>query len=375
VRHALARAPQHRRIRGIAGPRSVLATVAVVLVVALLAATLTFAHPGGLPRSGATSARPTDTATTAPMPAITPLRCDSSAGGVVNPPQPAGNPVDRSVAIDSSVSVQGITITIDRAYADATETIVTYHMQTNLNPPLPAMPVLLDAQGHRYASIVGDWDITRGAYFVFAPLPTDELGIPQTLTFVAQQMRLAAATGPGALVDGPWTISFVVTPTAGTEIALNNPAVVDKGLSVRPLQLDIAPAGGGRVGASGGARVVLRLSGLPPTAPFSSLNNFATAAGPGGSLPHCRDVILELILPNGQQIAPGSVTLLGQTVPETSAEADAAQGQTLGPSGTVDVEALFYVPIPSTAGLTLYMARPSSGNLGALWEFPLVPSA
>ena len=375
VRQALASPPHHHRLFSIAGPRNVLATIAAALVVALLAATLAFVHPGGLPRPGAKSNRPTDTATTAPMPAITPRTCDPRSGGVANPPQPAGTPVDRSVAIGRSASAQGITITVDRVYSDATETIVTYHMQTNINPPLPDIAVLVDAQGRRYGSIIGDWDISRGAYYVFAPLPFDELRTPQTLTFLVQQMRLANPTGPGALEDGPWSVSFVVTPTAGTHATLSNPAVVDNGLSVQPLQLDVAPAGGGRVGATGGARIIVRLSGLPPSMPLSDLKYFETAAGPGGSVPGCQGMILELILPNGQQIAPGSVLLLGQTVPETSAEADAAQGLTVGPSGTVDLEALFYTPIQSTAGLTFYMGRQSNLTGGYLWEFPLVPSA
>jgi hypothetical protein len=378
VRRALVR-PQHRpRFLGIAGPRNMLGTVVAVLVVVLLVAALTFAHPRGVPRpDGGQSAQPTNTATTEPAPTLVPLKCVAMYG-VTNPSQPTGTPVDHSIAVGRSASAQGITITIDRVYADATETLVTYHMQTNLNPPLPALPVLIDAHGNRYAYVAGDWDVTNGGSFSFAPLPSDELGTQQTLTFLAQQMRLADPTGPGALVDGPWSVSFDVTPAAGTSAVLSTSAVVHDGLSVQPLQIDVAPAGGGLLGIAGGARVVVRISGLSPSMRLRDLDAFDTALAPGGHSFYCGGGILELVLPNGQQIAPGVVTLLGQTVPETVAD-EGTLVQTVGPSGTVDIEALFYLPIQSAAGLTLYIDHLNAQPAGATqpqrvsgpWEFHL----
>jgi hypothetical protein len=369
----------------VVGPRHVLATVAAVLVVALLAGVLTFLHPrGSLRPAGGVTGKATNTATTAPLPAIVPSTC--APQGVANPPASpvTATPVDHSVAVGRHASLNGITITIDRAYADATQTVITYHMQTNLNPPLPETPVLLDAHGHRYAMTSGDWDIQRGANYVFTPLPPEELGTPQTLTFFTQQMRLADPTGPGALVDGPWQISFSLTPALGTSVALSSTPLTRNGLTVQPLRLDTVPAGGGLDGATGGARVVARLSGLAPGMHLSDLSSFNTVfnLGGGGSS-GCGGGALELVLPNGQQIMPGVVYLLGQPVPTTPAEQQAALAQTVGPSGTVDLEALFYTPIPAVTSLTLYVDHIAAQLAGAAkptqvsgpWEFQLLPSA
>ena len=391
VRQALTRETHGASARRVIGSRHVLATIAAVLVVALLAGVLTFVRPHGslLRPAGGVTGAPTTTATAAPLPVVPPTcgpggPVGSSPANSASSPPVAGTPVDHSVAVGRHASLHGITITIDRAYADATQTVITYHMQTNVNPPLPALPVLLDAQGHRYSMISGDWDIQRGANFIFAPLPPEELGTPQTLTFFTQQMQLANSTGPGALVDGPWQISFSLTPAAGTSLALSNAPLTRNGLTIQPLRLDVASAGGGLDGAMGGARVVVRVSGLAPGMHLSDLSGFETAfdLGGGGSF-GCGGGIAELVLPNGQQIVPGAVHLVGQTVPITSAEQQAALAQTVGPSGTADMEVLYYTPIPSGMSLTLYldhvaaqlagMASPT--KISGPWVFRLLPSA
>lgn len=405
VRQELVRSPRGPRGCGIVGPRNVLVTIAAVLVVALLAGTLTFMHPGRGPIAGGVTGQPTSTATIGPtsrFPTIgataepsstlAPLTCGTNGiagmgGGVTNPDLSTGNPVDHSIAVGRHASLHGITITIDRAYADATETIITYHMQTNINPPLPAVPVLLDAQGHRYGMISGDWTVDGVANYIFTPLPAEELGAPQTLTFYTQQMQLVDSeepgTAPGSLVEGPWKISFTLTPATGKAVDINAHPLTRNELSVQPLRIETAPVGGGLLEAAGGVRVIVRLSGLEPSMPIGELYGFDTAAGPGGSSPGCGGVILELALPNGQQFAPGFVHVLEQTVPTTPAEQEAAQGQTVGPSGTVDIEALFYLPIPTSTDVTLYLNHLAAQVSGATksqqisgpWAFRIPPSA
>ncbi len=376
----------HRtRAGGVAGAwlqwHGLVTVSAAVVVVALLAGVLAFVHPGGLLRSASgVSGASTTTMTAAPTPTIGPFNCRP----MDSPPAISGTLVDHSVAVGRAASLHGITITIDRAYADATQTVITYHLQTTINPPLPALPVLLDARGHRYAQVSGDWDIDHGGNVIFTPLSPEELGTPQRLTFFTQQMQLSNGTGRGALVDGPWQISFTLTPATGTSQALSNAAVTHSGLTIQPLRLDVAPAGGGLDGAAGGARVVVRISGLAPAMPLANLLSFDTFfdLGSGGGY-GCGGSILELAQPDGQHVVPGNIRVLGQTVPITDAEQQPAYAETVGPSGTADVEAVFYTPIPLGAGVTLYMDRvlaqiagaDKPGHMSGPWTFQLVPTA
>lgn len=343
VRQAYAR-DNLRRPSGAAGARPVLATVAAVMVVALLAGVLTFVRPGGAAwHAGGPTA--TATATSQQVMVVPP---DCSPSGLSNLPPPAGT-VDGSVAVGRSASHHGITITIDRAYADATQTVITYQMQTTLNPPLPVTAVLIDAQGHRYVEMAGGWDIRYGGHYIFSPLPRAELGTPQTLTFVTQQMQ--TINGRGAMVDGPWEIPFSLTPAAGTSVALSIAPVTHNGLTIQPLRLDVAPAGGGLDGQPGGARVVLRLSGLAPRMLVTDIPGFATVFVDGDGVPtaRCGGGLLALVRPNGQQILPGFVQPFAQTV---------------GPSGTTDLEALFYAPIQVGTSVTLYVDHASAQLAG-----------
>jgi hypothetical protein len=223
VRQATRRA---RSTGGLAGPRSLLAAVAAVLVVVLLASVLLFVRPlGPLRPAGGVIARQTGTATALPTPVGSPPVCNIASLHNYSRPPAA---VDHSVAVGRSASVNGITITIDRAYADATQTIISYHMETNINPPSPWNPVLIDAQGQRFALFSGVWSIDSVSYFAFTPLPPAELGMPLTLTFFAPQMQvdLPEPTAKAALVDGPWQITFSLVPEAGTSYTLSNAPVV-----------------------------------------------------------------------------------------------------------------------------------------------------
>lgn len=373
VRHAHAQGMRRGGAGGGASSRHLLATIAAVLVVGLLAGVLTFARPGRSrqPVGGVTGAS-TTTATTVSTQVIVPPICrplDPSTPPSVATPD--GTPIDHSVAIGRHASLNGITLTIDRAYADTTQTIVSYHMQTNINPPLPYTGVFLsDALGHHYVSYSSSWSMDRGGTFVFPPLPPEKLSTPQTLTFVAPQMLLPNPTkpGPGANVDGPWQITFSLTPVAGTSVALHSTPLTRNGLTVQPLRLDVAPAGGGLDGATGGARAVVRLSGLVPGGQLSDLSFDAILTLGGGSSSNCGGGLLELVLPNGRQIMPGFVHPLEQTVSS---------------SGTVDLEALFFTPIPSGTRITLYLDRlpvqiagaAKSTQISGPWEFQLRPSS
>ena len=144
------------------------------------------------------------------------------------------------------------------------------------------------------------------------------------------------------MVDGPWQISFTLTPVAGTSQALRSAPLTHNGLTIQPLRLDVAPAGGGLDGARGGVRVVVRFSGLAPGMPLENPGYFDISydlSGVGGAN-SCGGGVLALVQPNGQQLVPGSVSVLGQTVPKTLAEQQVSPyAQTVGPSGTAEAEA------------------------------------
>jgi hypothetical protein len=391
VRQAPTPARHAARLSGTTGLRTMLSTLAAVLIVALLAGVLTFVHLGHtLQPSGNVTGKPTATMTPAPLPVVVPPACHMQPG---NQPSAAttpiatspGKPVDDSISIGRSSSVQGITITIDRAYADATQTVITYHMDTNINPPLPVLTVLIDGQGHRYASISGDWDIRYGGRVVFAPLPSDELGVPQQFTFITQQMQMADPIGPGALVNGPWHIRFRLTPVmAGVSVTLTNPPLTYHGLTIQPLQLDLAAAGGGIDGQAGGARLVVRVSGLAAGMHLSDFfMGFNTILALSGSAMGCGGGISELVLPGGDQITPGAIYPLSQAVPVTPAEQKAAQQQMVGSSGAVDLEVLYFTPIPLDSGIILYMDHvpaelgdaAKTEPIDGPWEYRLLPTS
>ncbi len=186
------------------------------------------------------------------------------------------------------------------------------------------------------------------------------------------------------MVDGPWQIPFNLTPAAGTAGALSNTPLTHNGLTIQPLRLDVAPGGGGLDGVAGGARVVVRVSGLAPGMHLRDLSGFNPGDGLNGyGSGGCGGGTLLLVLPNGQQIAPSYVHSLGQTVPVTPAEDQAALAQTVGPSGTADLEALFFAPIPAGTNVTLYVdhvpaqfaGAATSSQISGPWEFRLQPSA
>lgn len=386
VRQAHARGTQRS---GVAGSRPVLATIAALLVVALLAGVLTFARPGGglLQPAGGATRTPTATATS-PVVVVPPVCTPTDPN---QPGLPSGPLVDHSVAIGRQASVHGITVTLDRAYADATQTVITYHIQAGANPTMPEFPILLDAHGGRYANISGSAG-QDGGTAIFAPLPPEKLDTPQLLTFFTQRMQsgpqqyqVPTPPGPITVVDGPWQIPFSLTPVAGTSVALNSPPITHNGLTIQPLRLDVAPSGGGLDGATGGERVLLRLSGLAPGMHLSDPADFAIAfpLGLGGSAAaSCGSRTLALVLPDGQPIPPGFVQPVGLIVATTDAEVQAQRAQTVGPSGTVDLEAVFFAPIPPGASVILYLDNVQAQIAGAAkstsvkgpWQFQLPPT-
>ena len=214
-------------------PRGILPAIAAVLVVTLLAATFFWFGPGGKAGIGA-------------VPTVTPTRPASQLPpdpwcGWEGPPGSIDTPPDASQPIAGRTSDHGITITLLRAYADATLTIVSYRVAPTSYAPFVAS--LVDAYGTHYPAFgngYADRDQTiQTAYF--APLPPNQLRVSQTLRFTTQSMQNLDADPGSNVTLGNWQVSFTFTPVAGQLSALAIPAATHDGLTIQPLRVEVAP--------------------------------------------------------------------------------------------------------------------------------------
>lgn len=293
-------------------------------------------------------------------------------------PTPTAHAADHSVHVGGSSSASGVTITLDRAYADATQTVVTYTATSTNTQTAPIItldsPYLVDAAAgaHYPALSTGASQLSGNQYediFVFAPLPQSALGTPQQLTFEATGVESAPPDGQTTptYLTGMWAIPFTITPVAGTAIPVSLPAQTHGGVTIQVEEVDIAPAGGGIDMQNGGARVRYRMSGLPAdmrladatqyTTTFQTLSEGSLTASEG---PACHD-LLTLKLASGQELVPGFVLTNGEYVPDSPHVNVGQVGPLVGASGSVEIEALFYAPIPSGgATMTINSALVSS---------------
>lgn len=266
------------------------------------------------------------------------------------------HPADHSIAIGASASDKGITITLDRAYADATQTVLVYHSSSSSGYTAND-PRLIDASGASY----GPFDNTSsqsGRYNqstpVFTPLPQSALGSPQRLTLHITSLMGESAPGnegaPNPIVKGVWDIPFTITPVAGTAIPLSLPPQTHDGITIQVEEMDVAPAGGGLDGQSGGVRVRYRISNLPPSASLTMAmqypREFTTVNGGSGSNGASCHTLFTLKLANGQQTVPGWIWPTGPI------ESSGLYTQTVGATGSAEFEALFFAPV-SSSGATV----------------------
>lgn len=364
-----------------------LASLGSVAVVALLlvafAAVLVGRGVGHLGPGGATTASPT-AAPTSTMGSASTQACEApgNSQGYSSDPNPplSFNPVDHSVPVGVSVTDKGFTVTIDRAYADATQTVVTLSVSPDDSYTL-APATLADAAGTRYQSLMSGADRLPNNHIlntmIFAPLPQSELGRPQRLTLFITTLFSTAGGGPSStpppMLAGKWTIPFTIMPVAGTAISLSLPAQTHDGVTIQIEEIDVAPAGGGLDGQSGGARVRFRISNLPATALLTTASQYPTwftyataesfGGGGGGGAPSgaaCHDS-LTLTLASGVKLTPGAIIPLGQIVPITPGYSLQVESQTVGASGSVEAEALFFTPIPrGNVTLTINLVQVSA---------------
>jgi hypothetical protein len=172
-----------------------------------------------------------------------------------------------------------IVLHIDAAYADATATVVTFHLtgpRTDVAYSATSM-ALTDAAGNSLRPVFGGGNTSGGLYALFTPLPQPALGGWQTLTLTLTEVDLipvhvnvtnSSVVPDRATVRGFWQARIAVTPIAGTSTPLRIPVQTHGKLSIQPLRLDVSPGSVPGVNyLPGGVRIVLRMSGLTPGTP------------------------------------------------------------------------------------------------------------
>lgn len=285
------------------------------------------------------------------------------------------------------------TITLEQAYADATRTEVEMRLTltgadlrfSGDSAPIPpvnvsAVGILQDSEGHQYArsDFSNDFNYGQGlapgnsgpntpipGYFAFDPLPQSMLSSPQTLTLRIYAIELGYPSRklPSTLIlNGSWTYTFQVTPRAGRSIHFNVAPQTFSGITVQPLRLDIGPKDGNNFDAlGGGARLTLRISGLPADTRASTLDNLSVRyfVKPGGGMGGSGDEANQLLF-EGQ--LPASVVWM---FPSSSL----AQDPQVGPSGTIDLEAIF-LGLPKLSGTQpLMLTQLTTGQSDGTFTF------
>ncbi|MGH2410320.1 MAG: hypothetical protein ACRDGS_08145, partial [Chloroflexota bacterium] len=247
------------------------------------------------------------------------------------------------------------TFAATQSYADPTRTVVALRITTPgavipHGQPIIYSPVenvvitdatLRDARGQAYgaSSSVSTGSFgsapgtdTRILNLTFPPLPENELNSAQTLTLRFGHLMLQAQ-GFLTYLQGSWNVPVQVTPHAGYSIQLAVTPQTHDGVTVKPVRLDIGTYTDAFDAEGTGARLTLRISGLPPSTRLSTVASasieYHFPSGAGASGLGSISWLFEGRLPADVETDPA--TLPGAT-------------STVGPSGAVDVALIFIGP-------------------------------
>jgi hypothetical protein len=310
-------APQQRRPQLSAG-------ILVALVAALALAGFVWLRPtagstsGTRPQlSGASTVTATSTATEAPT----------------------STPVSAAAATD-----HGITIAIDTAYADASQTNVfvrftskVYQFSTKYQLSQYSGSIIesevVDSEGHAYDPMAGSGGGDH-AEENYTPLLPPLLSSPQSLTLVVHQLALTPNIGVGGVngigFTGLWQVPFIVTPITPDLQQLHVAPITHAGVTVQPLTLERF-TGQHRFDTNNnegaGARLILRISGLLTPAALQNAVMFDSASATG-AVNAGAHLTLDEMVPSDTALLPGSV-----------------QGD------TEEVEILYWVPLQINSSL------------------------
>jgi hypothetical protein len=271
---------------------------------------------------------------------------------------PTSTPVSSAAA-----TYHGITIVMDAAYADASQTDIFVHFtstvyQLSQDSCTIIESQLVDSEGHAYDPIVGSGGVDH-AEQNYTPLLPSLLRGPQSLTLVVREVALTptvAAEGVNSpALTGLWQVSFTVRPISPYLQQLQVAPSTHGGVTVQPLTLEHFTGQhpfdtNNNEGA--GVRLILRISGLPTPAMLQNAVMFDTASATSSSNVGAH-LTFDGAVPSDTALLPGSV-----------------QGD------TEEVEILYWVPLQfnaSTATLTIDRIRLGIPNIYATgpWSFDL----
>jgi hypothetical protein len=256
-------------------------------------------------------------------------------------PAPTSTPVSAAAATD-----KGITIVIDRAYADASQTAIFCHFTSTVYRFSTEYQLsqysgdiswsqVVDSEGHVYDPMVGSGGGDH-AEQNYTPLLPSLLSGPQSLTLVVNQLDLTPNVAVGGVnsieLTGLWQVPFVVTPVIPVVHTFQVAPITHDGVMVQPLSLETFTGQhpfdtNSNEGA--GARLLLRIGGLPtpgalqPAALFDSAN------------------------PTGGSTTGAHLTFNGQVPSDTDVLPGSVQGN------TEEVEILYWVPLRSTGSTAM----------------------
>jgi hypothetical protein len=264
--------------------------------------------------------------------------------------------LDHATNINRQITVDGITLHLDQAYADAVRTAVTFHVSltsSNSFLPIPESPVLTDLRNHIYGQVAGQ-QVHDQALVEFEPLPPDKLDSSQTLKFTVNRMDVHNLAGdPVSSITGIWQITFQLKPLPERTIIFNDAPLIHNKLGFQLVELDIAPSG---------VRLLLQISNLPPDTSLHTLSQFATRVQVSGTSPDrvgtnlgasSDGTLLQLHLLNGQILVPALVepwdTLTDRSVRPSEPD------RVIGSSEKATIEALFYTALEGNQGTVMIM--------------------
>lgn len=265
--------------------------------------------------------------------------------------------LEHATTVNRIVTVAGITLHVEQAYADAALTAVTFRITSaqasKLSFHVDGEALLVGADQTRYGAITSTG--FNDEYLAeFEPMALDKLGSSQTLTLSLPSMQSGGSpAGPGPSITGPWEVTFQITPQLGRSITFNQAPVMHDGVAVQPLRLDLAPAG---------ARLLIRISGLAPNTLRFPLKHFVTHQELGGIRRNADGSSigfssqgtsdggpLELDGPNGQRLIPAWIVLPDDLPPDE--QGMPLNRQVVGPSGVMVLSVLFFTPLSAQNGI------------------------
>jgi hypothetical protein len=303
-------------------------------------------------------------------------------------------------------TVGDITLSVSQSYADATRTLVRFHTN-RIDAAYPTWLALIDSQGNRYPSLTANvaYHIHTEGFIEFAPLPASVLGVEQQLILYAPEMFDPQDANSRIVATGPWSTCFHVIPQRGVRRTLDIAPVTSNGVTIQPHRLEVAPSGSPLDNIAGGARITVTVSGLNPATSVRWLQNFKGVMETGPQTPPFTETTGKEQYPGPGQVSLGVLGTAGPVIPTglyvptttpraseikggvaggpTGSEVETMQRQTVGKSGAIDLQLIFFGPLAlssdgattplSFTALPITIVQPdgsyNEGVLVGVWQF------